>query len=691
LNPLLNIGFPIQFDCIRPEHVEPAIESLIATVRQRLADLIHEAAGPTLANTLRPLDTLTDPLDRAMAVLKHLESVAGTPELRTSIRAVEAKVTDFHAELRSDLGLRKRVQQFGESEEAARLDQAQKRFLGRWNRAVREAESAAIQRELATLTTKFAQNVHDATAAFELVVTDGELLGCMDFAAVRQARASAEKKGVPGWRFTLHPSSYAAVMRGVSDASVRERAYRAHVTRAASGNYDNRPLIARILDLRLQIAQSLGYRNFAEMRLSDRMIGSSEAALTFLADLKQRLEPQFLRERAELREYHGRLTERHPRPLQPWDVLFYASRQAGSVEAHSIPPSYFPLEKVMAGLFEIARRLYGIEIREQTAAKTWNPEAKYYTIHDEQGTTLAGFYNDWFPRENKRAGAWMTGLVTGGPTLQGFEPHLAVLCANLTRPTKGWPALLTHADVQTLFHEFGHLLHHCLSRVEFRSLAGINVAQDFLELPSQIMENWCWEREAMYLFAGDYKTGLPVPDTLLWGAARGRKFLNATRQMTQIGISVLDLLLHSSYTPERDGDVVEYSRRVLEPYSLTPLLPEDASVASLTHLFARPVGYAAGYYSYKWNDVLAADAFSQFRARGILDGGIGREFREKILARGGSEAPSVLYRDFMGRDPDPQAFLDREGLSVPLADARGSDHPSTGSDQRGSGCTSRRT
>jgi oligopeptidase A len=672
-NPLLNLQFPIPFDRIRPEHVVPAIDELIEDARQGVEDLTAQTAAPDFENTMRPLDRLTEPLDRVMGVVKHLESVGSTPELRAALGAVEPRVSDFRADLHSNQDLWKRVERLAASDEARLLDNARSRLLKRWQGVLRgcgaglnaagQERLAEIQRELRALTTRFAHNVHDATNAFELVVTSGEKLSSMGFPAVRAARASAERKGMSGWRFTLQPSSYTAVMREIPNAALREQAYRAYVTRAAAGAFDNRPLIPRILDLRRQMAVLLGYANFAEMTLAGRMVGSSEQALAFLADLRQKLQSRFLREREDLREYHGSVAHRSASPPQPWDIYFYASRQAGSVGAYSIPASYFPLEKVTAGLFEIARRIYGIRIHEEAGAATWNPEAKYYSIRDEDGTLLGGFYTDWFPRENKRAGAWMEALLTAGPAAHGFRWHLAAICTNVSRPSKGWPALLTHSDVRTIFHEFGHLLHHCLSRAEGRTLAGINVATDFIELPSQLMENWCWEREALELFARDHRTGLPIPDQVLWDAGRSRKFLSATRHMMQIGIGVLDLLLHTSYRPETDGDAIDYSRRVLEPYSLTPLLPEDASVASFTHLFASPVGYGAGYYAYKWTEVLAADVFNRFRTDGVLHGVAGREFRERILAKGGTEDPCVLYRDFMGRDPDPEAFLKREGLN----------------------------
>ncbi len=307
-------------------------------------------------------------------------------------------------------------------------------------------------------------------------------------------------------------------------------------------------------------------------------------------------------------------------------------------------------------------RLYGIQVTQESGAPAWDPETRYYSIRDRDGALLGAFYADWFPRENKRGGAWMDAFVTGGPTPEGFRPHLGTICGNLTPPSGGKPALLTHREVETIFHEFGHLLHHCLSRVEIRSLAGTNGAWDFVELPSQIMENWCWEREALDLFARHHETGAAIPEDLFAKMKRARTFRAANAQMRQLGFGFVDLLLHTSYEPAADGDVIEYSRRLLQQFTPAPLPPEHATIASFTHLFANPVGYGAGYYSYKWAEVLDADAFTRFRSLGILGAEAGGEFREKILARGDSEDPSMLYRDFMGRDPDPSALLERAGL-----------------------------
>ncbi|MGB7722937.1 MAG: M3 family metallopeptidase, partial [Bryobacteraceae bacterium] len=276
---------------------------------------------------------------------------------------------------------------------------------------------------------------------------------------------------------------------------------------------------------------------------------------------------------------------------------------------------------------------------------------------------LGGFYTDWYPRENKRDGGWMDALITGGPSAGGFQPHLGLICGNLTRPVEGRPALLTHREVETIFHEFGHLLHHLLSRVEIRTLAGTGVAWDFVELPSQIMENWCWERPALDLFARHWETGEPIPDALFQKMKRARTFRAANAQMRQLGLAFVDLLLHTRYSPQRDGDPVEYTRLLLQEFTPAPLPPEHAMIAAFTHLFGSPVGYGAGYYSYKWAEVLDADAFTRFRDHGIFNREVGAEFREKILAKGDSQDPAELYRNFMGRDPDPRALLERSGLA----------------------------
>jgi len=320
---------------------------------------------------------------------------------------------------------------------------------------------------------------------------------------------------------------------------------------------------------------------------------------------------------------------------------------------------YFPLERVVAGMFEIFGRVFGIRVTEEEHVPTWDPQVRTYGVYDRaNGTHLGSFYTDRYPRENKRGGAWMDSLITGNPA-QG-RPHLGLICGNLTKPVGDHPALLTHREAETIFHEFGHLLHHLLSRVEVRSLAGTSVAWDFVELPSQIMENWCWERESLDFLARHWETGEPIPEELFQKVKRAKTFRAANAQMRQVGFGFVDLALHRQW--DGSSDVIAFSRSVLEKFAPAPLPADYAMIAAFTHLFSSPVGYGAGYYSYKWAEVLDADAFTRFRKDGVFSESAGRDFREKILARGDSEDPALLYRSFMGRDPDPNALLERAGL-----------------------------
>jgi oligopeptidase A len=442
--------------------------------------------------------------------------------------------------------------------------------------------------------------------------------------------------------------------------------WRAYNTRAISGEYDNREILTRILELRRAKAKLLGYRDFADLVLEERMAKNAERALQFVQELHERTKKQFEIENADLDLFRKQLLSDNAPPMEPWDVGYYAEKQRQKLydfDEEALRP-YFELEAVVAGMFELVSRLYGVTVQENRDMPGWDPAVKAYSIVDNDGVTVGSFYTDWFPRENKRGGAWMDALLTGGPEADGFRPHLGLMCGNMTPPVAGRPALLTHREVETVFHEFGHLLHHCLSRVEIRSLAGTNVAWDFVELPSQIMENWCWERESLDLFAHHYETGEPLPQDLFAKMKRAKTFRAANAQMRQISFATTDLALHTQYSPDRDGDVVSYARRLMQRFVPVQLPDDYGMIAGFTHLFASPVAYAAGYYSYKWAEVLDADAFSRFHQGGIFSREVGMQFRERILAKGDSEDPAELYKSFMGRDPDMSALLRRAGLAA---------------------------
>jgi oligopeptidase A len=672
-NPLIPLETPLPFDRIRAEHVEPAIGALLEDARAKLAAL-GETAAPDFANTMLALDRLTEPLDRVMGLVKHLESVATYPEFRAAHNAVEPAVSEFHSRLPLDETLWGTLQRYRASEEARRLEGLERRYLektlddfrrhGAGLDAAGKVRLAEIDVELSRLSTKFGENVLDSTNAFELLIADERKLAGLPESALQAARDSAAAKGEAGWRFTLRAPSFTPLMMYLDDAGIREQVYRAQSTRAVAGGWDNRPLIARLLELRRQRARLLGYASFADLVLEDRMAHDGARALRFLEDLEQRTEPHFRRENGELLAFRRQREGPLAPPLEPWDVAYYAEKQRAALydfDQEALRP-YFPLERVVAGLFEIVRRLYGIRVEPEGGVPVWDSQVRCYRVRDGGGEPLGTFYADWFPRENKRGGAWMDSFITGGPSREGFEPHVGAICGNLSPAAGGKPALLTHREVETIFHEFGHLLHHLLSKVPIHSLAGANVAWDFVELPSQIMENWCWEREPLDLFARHWETGEPIPEELFRKMRRARTFRAANAQMRQLGFGIADLLLHTRYSPERDGEAVAWSRGVLERFSPAPLPAEHAMIAGFTHLFSSPVGYAAGYYSYKWAEVLDADAFTRFRQLGVLSPEAGREFRRAILEQGDSAEPGELYRRFLGRDPQLDALLERAGL-----------------------------
>ena len=675
-NPLLSIDFNIPFDRIEASHVEPAIDDVIRESQAKLDEIAGHSEPRTWLDTCKALDEATERLDYAMSVVRHLEAVSTTPAIREAHNAVQPKASEFYSRIPLNAALWNALKVYAGTPEAAALQGTRRRFLTKTMDAFRrhgaelddvgKARLAAIDVELSKLTTSYAEHVLDSTNAYELVIEDEKQLAGLPPTAIAAARESAERKSRTGWRFTLQQPSYVAVLTYLDDASIRRDLWHAYNTRAASGPTDNRAIIVRVLELRRQKAELLGFRDFADLVLEDRMAHSGERAVKFIEDLRARTEPRFIEENRELLEFRRSIEGSSAPELKPWDVGYYAEKQRKALydfDEEALRP-YFTLQQVVAGMFEIVGRLYGVRVVERSGIPAWDAAVRRYEILDSDGTLLGAFYTDWHPRENKRGGAWMGDFITGGPVDGGFKPHLGVICGNLTPPLADTPSLLTHREVETIFHEFGHLLHHCLSRVEVRSLAGTHVAWDFVELPSQFMENWCWEREALDIFARHYQTNETIPDDLFQKMNRARTFRAANAQMRQLGFGYLDLMLHRSYSPERDGDVLGYVRRLVQPFTPAPLPEDYAMIAAFTHLFADPVGYGAGYYSYKWAEVLDADAFTRFRSQGIFNGQVGSEFRNKILARGDGEDPAKLYRDFMGRDPDPDALLERLGLKA---------------------------
>jgi len=661
MNPLLQIQFRVPFDQIKAEHVQPAIDELIADAKKRLDETIASA------RPLHELDTMTERLDYAMNVVRHMEAVATTPALREAYNAVQPKVSEFYSSIPLNEGLWKAIKSYAASEEGRALTGTFKRYqtktIDSFKRHGAELDPAGkarlqqIEVALTEVTTKFSQNVLDSTNAYELVIAEESKLAGLPPTAIAAARASAESKGKTGWRFTLQAPSYLAVMTYLDDSAIREQVWRAYSARATTAPYDNAPLIDKILALRKEKAQLLGFRDFSDLILYDRMAHTGATAQKFLDELRGKTEKRFGEENADLEAFAGK-------KMEPWDVAYWAEKERTKLydfDEEALRP-YLPLESVVKGMFQIFGRILGIQVTEEHGVPAWDAAVKSYAIADStSGQHLGSFYADWYPRENKRGGAWMDSILTGNPALGHL--HLGLICGNLTPPVDGKPALLTHREAETIFHEFGHLLHHLLSRVEVRTLAGTSVAWDFVELPSQIMENWCWEREPLDLFARHWETGAPIPEELFQKMLRARTFRAANAQMRQLGFGMVDLALHREWNPDAPGaNVLHYSRDILAKFAAAELPADYGMIAGFTHLFASPVAYGAGYYSYKWAEVLDADAFTRFKKEGVFSAATGHDYRDKILARGDSEDPAVLYRSFMGRDPDPNALLKRAGL-----------------------------
>jgi oligopeptidase A len=671
-NPLLETQFLIPFDRIRPQHVAQATLVLIAEAREGLERLAR-APETGFGSFLRDLDLLTARLDVMTTVVGHLDSVISDDGWRATKQAMQPLVSAFRTDLGMHAGLYAALKTYAASEQGRALDPVRARFLklsldgfrrdGAELPAEQQTRLKALNIELGEVTSLYGSNSMDGVSAYELYVPAERLSGVPE--RVRQATLVREGEHAGQHRLTLHAPTYLPVLTYADDRSLREELYRAYNGVGTGEGRDNRELLPRILALRQEKAELLGYANYADYLLEDRMAGSGERAVQFEEDLTERTRPAFERETAELEAFYREQAGVDAPALAVWDTAYWAEKQRlarYALDDEELRP-YFEIGHVLSGLFEVARRIFGVTVRE-AQAPVWHPEVRFYEISDEDGTHVASFYTDWFPRDSKRGGAWMNGLRVGGPSESGsgFTPHLGLMCGNLTPPAAGGPALLSHDEVETVFHEFGHLLHFSLSRVPLRQLAGTSVAWDFVELPSHMMENWTWNPDALALFARHHQTGEALPEELYGRMIRARNFRAASTAMRQYSLGTVDLNLHTRYVPA-DGDILAYARGVSARFQATPPLPDDARIANFGHLFSSPVGYAAGYYSYKWAEVLDADAFTRFEREGVLNRQTGRAFVDAVLSRGNGSPPAELFGEFMGRLPDPQALLRRSGLT----------------------------
>ncbi len=675
-NPLLLDDFLIRFRDITAEHIVPAVKEAIREAEQQVATIV-QASGPHSYDSLvGALDRLEERTDRIITVCSHLNAVSSTNEVREAYQQVLPLYSRYSNGLRSNQELWAVLKDYAASPEAAGLPPVRRRRLDnllreftRQGADLSQADREQLQElftELAELQNRFGENVLDATAAFELHLTDEADLSGLPASAMQAAAAAARERDLDGWVITLHQPSVMPFLQYADNRELRRKVQQAYANRAADGERDNRPLIRRILQLRREIARLLGFTNFADFRLDVNMVGSGSNADSFIADLTTRTEP-YWREEADRLAGFAR-SELGLEQLEAWDMAWATEklrRQELDFDSEELRP-YFSHGLVMDGLFTLTERLFGITIREVDNDQVWHEDVRFYEMADENGVHIASFYADWFPRSGKRGGAWMNSFVTGGPRPDGsFDPHLALIMGNLTPPVDGKPARFTHREVQTVFHEFGHLLHQCLSRVSERALGGTHVQWDWVELPSQIMENWTTEPEALELIARHADTGESLPADLLGKLRAASTFMGGHAQMRQLSFGAIDLALHTRFDPASDEDPVEFAIAERSRFVARPEMADDAFICGFTHLFSG--AYAAAYYSYKWSEVLEADAFTRFRDEGIFNETTGRDFRDFILATGNSEDPNELYRRFMGRGPAVDALIERNLALVPAA------------------------
>jgi oligopeptidase A len=669
-NPLLDDSGLPAFSRIRPSHVEPAIRAVIDESRARIEEILAAAQPPRWDNLVMPLEALEHRLARAWAPVGHLNAVHNTEALRQAYNACLPILSDFSSELGQHEGLFRAFERVL-AEEGERLSPGQRKILEDALRDFRLAGVALpaeprarfrqIMQELSTLGAKFEENLLDATQAWRLEVRDEARLAGLPEAARERARQAARNRGLDGWALTLDFPCYHAVMCHAVDRELRHEFYAAWVTRASelgptAGRFDNGAVMEAILRLRHEAADILGFESYAQLSLATKMASSVEEVAGFLEDLARRSRTAAEAELEAVQQFAGQ-------PLEAWDIAFWSERlreHAYEVSDEELRP-YFPADRAMAGLFDTAAQLFGIRIVPGGPVDTWHPEVGFYRIEDAEGGLIGQLYTDLYAREQKRGGAWMDECV-GRAKLGGHTAlPVAFLVCNFMPPVGDRPGLLSHDDVVTLFHEFGHCLHHLLTRVDWPSAAGINgVAWDAVELPSQFLENFAWHPTVIERLSGHYLTGEPLPRALLERLIASRNFQSAMQMLRQVEFALFDIRLHARGATDAAGVVAELDA-VRREVAVVPYPGFNRFAHGFSHIFGG--GYAAGYYSYKWAEVLSADAFSLFEENGVLDPVAGRRFRECILEVGGCVDALDAFIAFRGRPPEPGALLRLAGIS----------------------------
>ncbi len=682
-NPLLQKeGLPA-FESIEASHIEPAIDQILLENREAVKSLLSTTKDYNWDNLLQKFEDMDDHLNKAWSPASHLHSVADNDQLREAYNACLPKLSDYSTEMGQNENLFHAYETIANSDDYESLSAAQKKIIKNALRDFRlsgidlddekKERYKIIQQELSRLQTKFEENLLDATHAWEKHITDADELSGLPESALALAAQTAKSKDKEGWFFTLDFPSYMPVMQYADNAELRKEFYQAYVTRASdqapkeNSDWDNSKVMLEILKLRTEKAKLLGFDSYAHYSLATKMAESPEEVLEFLNDLAKRTKEYAKNEFEELKQFAKEVTgdTADVTELDAWDVAYYAEklRQKKFDISQEVLRPYFPVNQVIEGLFAITHKLYDVSIKQRQGVQTWHKDVMFFDILEPNGDIRGSFYLDLYAREHKRGGAWMDECVVRKKSSASIQNPVAYLTCNFTPPIGDKAALLTHDEVTTLFHEFGHGLHHMMTRVEYSGVSGINgVPWDAVELPSQFMENWCWEKEALDLFAHHVDSGEALDDDLFEKMTRARTFQAGMQMVRQLEFSLFDFRLHLEFAANETLDIQNLLNEVRQQVAVVKAPEFNRFQHSFSHIFAG--GYAAGYYSYKWAEVLSADAFSKFEEKGIFDKTTGNEFLQTILEQGGSREPMDLFVEFRGRKPSIEPLLRHSGITA---------------------------
>jgi oligopeptidase A len=677
-NPLLEFQDLPPFSQILPDHVEPAIDQLLADSKQQIDDLVTSTHHYSWENFIQPLEEIQDRINKVWSPVSHLNAVMNNEALRTAYNNCLAKITAFHTDLSQDKRIYKGYHDIKSSKEFSQLNTAQQKTI---NDALRDFHLSGIdlpddkqqrfkeiKQQLSKLTSQFSDNVLDATNAWQKTINDETQLSGLPDSAKAMAKQSADQKQQSGWLLTLDFPSYYAVMSYADNRELRKEMHDAYVTRASdqgpyAGKWDNSQLMEEILALRHEIALLLGFNNYAEYSLATKMADSTDKVMHFLHDLASRSKPYARKDLDEIKQY---AKQQHGiDDLQPWDITYYSEKlrqHEYSITQEQLKP-YFPEPVVLEGMFNIVKRLYGLNITQIDDVDTWHQDVKFFQITDEQDQLRGKFFVDLYARANKRGGAWMADCISRKKLAGEVQTPVAYLTCNFSPPIGNAPALFTHNEVLTLFHEFGHGLHHMLTQVDNISVSGINgVAWDAVELPSQFMENFCWEKESIDLIARHYQSNESLPGDLFDKMMAAKNFQSGMQMVRQLEFALFDFRMHLEYDPAIGARIQQTLDDVRREVAVVTPASYNRFQHSFSHIFAG--GYAAGYYSYKWAEVLSADAFAKFEETGIFNRQTGEKFLHAILEQGGSKEPMELFVEFRGREPTIDALLRHSGIAA---------------------------